>query len=160
MKLNNKGMSIVELIISFIILMAIILGMFQIIYSLNQDTLNLKKEKELLEYKTILTSKIQDDLIMLKYKKFTSCTNITENDNITCKNLVFDDVTKQLLINISEKTITYDNINYEIPNNDYLDFIDVSVESDGDFLKIMIPIYRKAIDYNYGIKIVHPLDLE
>ena len=54
MKLNNKGITLVEVIVSFALLMIILVGLFNIIMEVKSDVTDKQMEKEFKEYKEIL----------------------------------------------------------------------------------------------------------
>lgn len=61
--MNNKGMTLVELIITFSLLMVIIVGMFNLILDVKLDLDNKQIAKDVVEYSNILNSDIHYDLI-------------------------------------------------------------------------------------------------
>lgn len=62
-KLNNKGMTAVEILVTFVIVVIIVVSMYDSIMTLkNKETVASYKES-LVTYKNLLTKEIQDDLI-------------------------------------------------------------------------------------------------
>ena len=63
LKLNKKGMTLVEVLLAMIGLIIISFGMLTLISSLKKSSVKEQKAKNLSEYKTIVSRKIEDDLI-------------------------------------------------------------------------------------------------
>lgn len=61
--MNNKGMTLVELIVTFSLLMIIIVGMFNLIMDVKGNFDDKKMAKELTEYSSTVGNQIQYDLI-------------------------------------------------------------------------------------------------
>ena len=61
--MNNKGMTLVELIVTFSLLMIIIVGMFNLIMDVKGNLDDKKMAKELTEYSSTIGNQIQYDLI-------------------------------------------------------------------------------------------------
>ena len=68
-KLNNKGLSIVEFIVVFVMLMILTTGMMNIIIKLKDNNNEKELTRELLTYKNSITKLINDDLIYNNFKK-------------------------------------------------------------------------------------------
>ena len=154
--MNKKGMTTVELLVTFTILMVIVFGMLGIVIAVREDNLKKQFNKEIKLYNNIIINKIEEDLILLKYKNLSNCENTSEN--IICKKINFKDSSKELQIDLIKKQIIYDKIIYDIPSSDKFTLDDVYIkESEDLFLIINIAILKDNV--NYGIKIVHPIDL-
>ncbi len=167
-KLNNKGMTLVELIVSFALLMALILEMLTIIVSVRNATNERSFKKDMLEFKTTMTERISRDLIEYGYSSMGNCTLDTgeTSSNTVCKTISFIDTEKEsteLKINLVNKTIKYNNIVYDIPRQAFIEFktntnpIEIKVES--NYLIVNIPYFEIDKDKDYGIKIIHPINL-
>ena len=64
MKLNNKGVTTIELLISFVLLAIIVVSLYGSVESYKNKQ-NIESEKnQIMTYKNLLTKEIQDDLIM------------------------------------------------------------------------------------------------
>lgn len=164
-KLNNKGMTIVELIVSFVMLMVLVLGMLNMTNEIKTTSREKQFYKELNEYSSLVQSTIQDDLIL---KRLVSV--VKDESNCTkgvCYKLTFKDgVEKKLIVNEEDKIISYDEINYIVPMKDYINdsfntdqgtnLVNVSFE-DNMFI-FDFPIYEDLYGdgkTNFGFKIVH-----
>jgi len=176
-RLNNKGLSIVEFIVVFVILMVLIFGMMDTIMGFKDSNNTTTMNKELLEYQTTLTKIIQDNLIKRKFEKIEICDTV---GYITECTFVFEkkegselEETSKLIVDLEHFEITYDNkknhidnpIKYPIPNSDFIEMAPIKIEPDETkkFLIISIPIYEldrpEEQDINYGINIIHPIGL-
>ena len=76
-RINNKGMTLVELIICFVIVSAIVVSMFNIIMSYQTEEITESSRSDIIEYKNVITKLIQTDIIKgeLKNVKRISKTN-------------------------------------------------------------------------------------
>ena len=164
-RLNNKGLSIVEFIVVFVILMVLVFGMMNTIMDFKDSNNTTTMNKELLEYKTTLTKIISDDLIKRKFKSIDDCD--AKEYSVNC-NLRFEDETTSTLIvntNTNEEgqyVISYNGKHYPIPESEFLEFSGtVTIKVDQEkFLIINIPIYKiDKRDVNYGLNIIHPIGL-
>lgn len=173
-KLNNKGTSLVELVITFAILMILVVGMLELIMNLKNDASSKAFGKKMMEYRSNITELIESDLIRLKYSYLTDDCSLTEYEKsnvIVCKNLHFKDGTvNELKINLTTKIIRYHNLNYDIPNSDFIEFLDnrvyaqnplnssldVTIVDKNNMLIINVPYFEIDQKDNYGFKIVYP----
>lgn len=74
MKMNNKGMTLVELIVTFSLLMIVVIGMFNLIMDVKGNLDDKKMVKELIEYSSTVGHQIQydfikNDVITIAYKE-------------------------------------------------------------------------------------------
>lgn len=171
-KINNKGMTIVELILTFAVLMVIVVGLLEVVLEAKQDVTDSNYVKQMEEYRTLVTKTIQDDLIK---KKLTSVTI----SNPRSASFTFADGSRKSLTVTKGKLIRYDKISYDLPEKKYTEFRDsvlnpqsepsknrdvtISYNSSTKVLVINIPIFKKVSsknipnekEHNYGIRIVH-----
>ena len=106
MKLNNKGITTIEILISFVLLAIIVVSLYGTVESYKNKQ-NIESEKnQIMTYKNLLTKEIQDDLIMkglidviVDYKEFKvdSTTNAITPETYTL-DLSFRDGTKSQLV--------------------------------------------------------------
>lgn len=64
-KLNNKGITTIEVILCFVIVVIITMSMFATVSSFNEKRIIEKDKEEIYSYKNILTKEIQDDFIKI-----------------------------------------------------------------------------------------------
>lgn len=165
MKLNNKGITLIELIISFALLMVIILGMLTMIVNIRNTNNEKNFQKAMLEFKTTMTERIQKDLIQYGFASFENCDAI---ENTVCKIIVFKDEeqqAKELRINLTDMTVKYGTIVYDLPKKEFIEFktntspVEIKTTDSDTYLVISIPYFEIDQDKNYGINIIHPINL-
>lgn len=185
--MNNKGITIVELIVSFALLMIIVSGMMSIIIDVKDNYNKTSFLKKMNEFNTEVIHDIETDLIK---KGFTNISNCNNSSTITSCDLNFEDgTTTNLMINLNAGTITYDDIKYQIPDFEFIQFLDsrtitfegsnitdefkVSITKNDSYLTIDIPYFEikevlmlnennSSLDSykasNLGFKIIHPIN--
>lgn len=177
MKLNNKGMTIIEIVLTFVLIMVIVVGMFTIIMNYRGKISDSYTLLELDTLKNTLTRDIQKDIITLGIKEINDggeCQSI-EGLN-SCINIVFKDNTEKAFgtskIDVSDKNtiinkfLYYDGEKYKIhdslPDNipsgrDILDFQTV-VLNDENILSsdsIVLEDGTMVNFYNIDVSISH-----
>lgn len=173
-KLNKKGTTVVELVVTFAILMILVIGMLEIIISVKDNAKEKSFSKKMMEYRSNITELIENDLVLLKYDHITNDCATTEaekNNVVECRKIHFKDgTTHELKINLSTKIIRYHDLNYEIANQDFIEFLDnrvyaqnplnetldVVIKEENNMLVINVPYFEIGHKENYGFKIVYP----
>ena len=61
-KLNNKGMSLLEVVLCFAIVSAVVIGMFNVIMTYETEEVSEAIRSDIIEYKNIVTKVLQDDI--------------------------------------------------------------------------------------------------
>lgn len=148
---NNKGTTIIEVVVTLSMLLIIILSMMSLIISLRKTNKRNEITKEITEYKNIISRKINDDLITLKLKSIDSCDNIYE-DYVYCYKLIFNDQEKELLVNTGMDYIKYDGIKYKLNESSKLKKPSLVIEDNIFNLKIDITNNK-----THTIKIIYPM---
>lgn len=180
LKLNNSGITVVELVVTFALVMIIVVGMLDIIAELKDASSEKILQRQLLEYNSTITQIIQDDLIRKKAIGVSACPNNQKQK--LCYNIAFDGgVSKQLIINMvsdleTKKYISYDGIIYPLPQQSLTEFrdsavlynpsgnlneinnVEIKIDSN-NFLHIYIPFFVVDDETNHGIDIVYPIGL-
>lgn len=132
MKLNCKGVSIVEVVITFSMIMVMVVGMFSIVINYrNKASITLEKMK-MDTFKNTLTKDIQDDILKFgvkeikpdtgkcleKAKEFSQCINIVYNNG---EEKIFGigkigegNTDEEIRKSIENKYLYYDGLKYEI----------------------------------------------
>ena len=95
MKVNNKGVTIVELVVSISILTIIVLFLFQLILSLKEVYNSSGIKTEMLNKQAIINREINDDLYDKQLELARSCS--TSPDIINCISFYFKDGTSKRL---------------------------------------------------------------
>ena len=106
MKLNNKGITLVEVIVSFALLMIILVGLFNIIMEVKSDVTDKQMEKEFKDFDNLMIARIQGDLIKNKVK---NC-KIEDSKSVSCDN-------NKITIKIDNGMITYNGVEYSLTNS-------------------------------------------
>ena len=65
MKLNNKGMTIIEVLVCFVLVSTIMMSLFSTVSSFNDKRFEEKYRSSVLTYKNVLTKVIQDDFVKI-----------------------------------------------------------------------------------------------
>lgn len=174
-KLNNKGFTVVELLVSFIFVFTMAFSMYELLFSYREKQNEESIKSQLIDYKNQVTLAIQNDIYEKKLKNIDYCTyGSTIKDK--CIVLNFNDNTsKQLAIESGKREINgedypisyivYGDLIYESPDAPLLDFksdymlyithaSDNLEEKNVNIYKISIPIYHNELKGNYGISIV------
>ena len=114
-KINNKAFTVVELIITFSIVMVISLGLLKVVDSYREKQQNELYKKEILSYKNEVIKRIEDDFLDKAVKNIEGIDVIEHPGYNQCITITFgDNTTKDLCANNLE--IKYDNIKYKYPN--------------------------------------------
>ena len=151
MKLNNKGITLVEVIVSFALLMIILVGLFNIIMEVKSDVTDKQMEKEFKDFDNLMIARIQGDLIKNKVK---NC-KIEDSKSVSCDN-------DKITIKIDNGMITYNGVEYAIPYKDNEGDILQYPDTNGVVIKdniLKISFIYSYVDgtKKFGFTIVHPL---
>ncbi len=142
MKLNNKGMSIIEIVVTFALIMVMVIQMLTIIVNYRQKA-NLSLERlDLDTFKNNLTRDIQKDISTLGVSEINTdgeCSTITNLNS--CINIVFKDGTQKAF-----GTSKIDSNNYDSIENKYLYYDGLKYKLN-DNLPNEIPVGRDPIDF-------------
>ena len=174
-KLNNKGMTIIELTLSFVFVFTLAFSMYQLLFNYRVKQMEESMKSQLIDYRNQIVLEIQNDISEKSLKSIDYCTNggrVVDR----CLVLYFNDgTTKQLAVEKGYKEydgdeyeidyIVYGGVIYESPDAILLDFkanymLYHTYESDNlednntNIYRISIPIYHNDLEGNYGIEIV------
>lgn len=124
-RLNEKGISIVEIIVTFSLIMIIVIGLLSIIMNYRQRMGIELQRMELVTYKDTLTKEIQTDIIdrgLATINKEGLCLN---NDNLydDCVNLVFKNGTEKILATSKTDADSIEDL-IDLLNNKYIKYGD------------------------------------
>lgn len=161
-KINNKGVTTVELLVSFIIVIAIVVGLFDVMmnYKNKQQIESIKNS--VITYSNSLQKTIQDDMIK---GHVISVSNLSTDK----KSALFsfdkpEGYQKKLIIDSTNNVIQYGTtsnmINYPIPEIADLTLSSESkIEQINSFTKIIIIFHHPNFDNEtYSFEIVAPLN--
>ena len=160
-KLNNKGMTVVEIVLTFSIIMIIVVGMLTIVVNYRGKISTSLTRLKLETTKNTLTQSIYDDILKLGVKKIEDFSNSSENPlcNVEglnrCIVITFQDNSEKALgtskslnddqESIKNKFIYYDGLKYKIkdvlPKNkpvsagnkviNWIDLQSITIDDDG-----------------------------
>lgn len=148
MKLNNKGMSIVEIVVTFALIMVMVIQMLVIVMNYREKVSTNLKELDLETFKDTLTRDIQKDILNIGVKEINVDGECNTNTELSqCINIVFNDGKEKAFgtskidaskhDTIENKYLYYDGLKYKlsdklpdkIPNGrNVLDFQRIIVE--------------------------------
>ncbi len=162
MKLNNKGITLVEVIVTFALLMIILVGLFNIILDVKSDVSDRQMIKDFKDYDNLMITRIQGDFIT---KQVTGCNSISNN----ALNCDYKDASKEIaIVNGSNgyPVIKYNGVEYEVPNSDVLTFDTANrIVYNNNIITIHFkyrfvndePSEGEVENFPYGFEIKHPI---
>lgn len=125
--MNNKGFTIVEVLIAFILLAAILLSLISFSVTYRDKVREEEVRTQLNDYKNMLTKIIYDDIILQNITSISKCDGQVDG-NITCVNFTNSkgDSYKLEMLSLSENTanlkkgmyLNYNGVNYMLPDSD------------------------------------------
>jgi len=156
---NNKGFTLVELLVSFTLSMILVIIMFQLIINLKELYTSSGVKTEMINKQYLMANKIYTDLTEKKLTAIAGCQEIEE-----CIDLTFSDgTTKRFYIDMDNKILNYDNYTIKLNSDSYFTTPTISTEGytggtgNNRILSINIPIYNQRFkNENFGINIVYP----
>lgn len=153
--MKNKGFTLIEMLVSFVLSMVLVIILFQLILNLKEVYMSSGIKSELLNKQNIITNKIYKDLNEKQVINMENC-----DSTLVCINLSFSDgTTKTLKADEINRTIEYDNYKIQLDNGSYFGNISISSYSQiaiQNFIDIKIPVYNylfKGTDF--GINIIY-----
>ncbi len=142
-KLNTKGMTIIEVLISFVLIMIILIGLFSIVMSYRDKATKEALKEEYISFKDIVTKDIQNDILKRGLQKVTQVEPASSCgvDIIQCINLSFKDGTNKNLF-------VYDKQTVDAVRNKYIQYGDQKYKIRDDIpADSEIPSGKTALDY-------------
>lgn len=154
----KKGFTVIELIVSFSLVMVIVIFLFQIVIGLRNLYVNSGLKTELLNIQSLLSKEINKKMANNNLVSVLKCGSY-------CLNFVYSNgESDKLQIDYNKNTLQFGNYKAILPNNSYLGNANVSYAFAGTFLEdvdntmilISIPIYSENFkDENFEIKVVY-----
>lgn len=178
MKLDKKGFTVIELILSFSLVMFLALGMFALVNNYRNREIKESVKKELLTFQNTLTQDIYEDTVERKVDYIKYCKDSNGENIKQCINIRFLDGTEKQLKVLEEKkettedgttfqyetfNIIYGGVKYENPEPKFAKVVDdyilnSTIESDnleyGVIYRIKICIEHQDIENEYVINVV------
>ena len=160
--MNNKGFTLVEMLVSFVLSMIIVVLLFQLIINLKDVYVSSVIKTELLNRQNLMTNKIYSDLIDKQVISISNC-----NSSSTCVDFTFfDGSDKQLIIDDVNNILSYDDYVVKLDNNSYFGSFSINTSNFGNIsnkynkiFNINVPILNDNFnDENFGINVVYMYD--
>lgn len=144
---NNKGFSIIELIVSFTICTVIMIVLFQIVLVLKDLYEKSAIKTTLLNRQNIIVNLIYSDILEKELNNVSSC-------GTYCITFDFTTVSKQLKYSTSDNTISYGDYITEVLGGTTVGKVETSIQN--GVMSASMPITHKLFNNkNFGIRIVH-----
>lgn len=158
--MNNRGISSIELLVSFVIISFVAIGMFNAVFDLLDKIEYHQEQISITVLKGNITNSIQKDLKQRKLYGYTAC-------GINCFDITFQDLTtRRLKVDNSKNTIQYGGIAEKLPKG--FDFtgdmvfniatISAPTDKNDTILRLFISISSSTSNINGNINIVHQYD--
>lgn len=144
---NNKGFTLVEVVVSFSLIMIVMVYLIKTIVVVSSEETDLVTEQQYSVYQSTLLEKIYSDISVAADMTVSSNGNTI---TITSKEWVPNNKT----ISFDNNSITYDNTIYELPDNCEFKSTRYSIVSDEDKSYYIIKINLKVNDKDKTMKII------
>lgn len=156
--MKNKGFTLIEMLVSFVLSIVLIIILFQLILNLKEVYMSSGIKSELLNKQNIITNKIYKDLKEKQVISLEEC-----EPALVCVNLNFSDgTTKTIKADEIDKTIEYDDYKIKLNNGSYFGNININTNSYGgkdNLIDIKIPVYNYLFkNTDFGINILYTYD--
>lgn len=160
--LNNhkwkRGFTVVELVVSFALVMVVAYFLFNLLYSLKNLAVDSGLKTELLQKQALMVRELENDL---ENKKLVLATNCGKY----CLDFLYDDSTsRRLELDTENNYFRYGKLAIKLLDGSSFGDIDVSNEQvittgggikNDSMIHIKIPITNKLVEGDYGINIVY-----
>jgi Tfp pilus assembly protein PilE len=150
--MNKKGFTVVELMVTFVLIATISTILIQLVLTLKDLYVSGDMRTTLLTKQGTMTKKIYDDLDNKTLTEIKSCEG-------TCIEFVYEDTSKKLIVDKTNKKITYDNYTIKLGNKTGSSFGTISSSTYKDdtkqIFRVTVPINNKLLKGDYGIDIVY-----
>lgn len=149
--MKNKGFTLIEVIVSFVLVAIISVFLFQVVISLKTIFLAGDIKTTMLNKQGIITQKIYNDIDENNLISVDSCQN-EEN----CALFTYSSQTKKLKIDKQNRIIAYDDYTIKLDQGSIIGNVTISkISTNGGNLFILkAPVQHKLFDGDFGIDIV------
>ncbi len=154
--MNNKGMTLVELIASFTLASVIIVLLINVILILRNTYTKSSIKSELIMQQSGLSQKVNQKMTTDNLKNYSSC---GEN----CYDFEFTDETIRLTIDKEKRTVVFGSFSYTYPKNTEISDIEITKDNystiigNNSLLVLKIPITNSRFSgEDFGINVVYP----
>ncbi len=152
-KLNNKGITTVEVIVCFVLIVTITTALYNTVSAFNEKRILEQNKEAVYTYKNLLTKDIQEDFIKIGIVSASTKTNISPDgskviDSVEC---IMKDGTKRQLLIIRQYAKSpehpggstteddYYMIEYGTPDNDFIDINQNPLPTNSNVMEYPIP---------------------
>ncbi len=142
-KMNKKGMTVIEVLISFVLIMIILIALFSIVMNYREKANKEELREEYISFKAMVTKDIQNDILKKELLEVTPVepASTCAPDVIQCVNLKFKDGTDKNLFVYNKQTV-------DAVRNKYIQYGDQKYKIRDDIPEDSeIPSGRTALDY-------------
>lgn len=157
--MNKKGLTVVELIVSFTLTFVILIFLTQIILNLTKIYTNDGIKTEILNKQALISDSINSAFLEKKLNGITSC-----GDN--CYTFSYLNDTNTNILKIEDNILTFGKTVIELDNASYgnisLDVVytpTIQTNINNGIFILTIPI-NSEIDYNFDIKVIYQFNIE
>ena len=137
-RINNKGMTLVELIICFVIVSAIVVSMFNIIMSYQTEEITESSRSDIIEYKNVITKLIQTDIIKGELKNVKRISKTNTSTGTSYKFVLTFNKSLSSSKDIKEKTLEIHASDTDYQNN-YIIYDDINNLGTVQKVKYLLP---------------------
>ena len=157
---NNKGFTVIELIVSFGLTMLVVSLLLQMLLSLKEIYVTSGVKSQLLTKQTIISSKINSDMESKDIKIALKC-------GANCVNFIFeDDTSSKLIIDRANNMFSYGEYTTKLVPGSVFGNVDISAETllgvsantEDSFIKINVPISHPQLKDDFGVHIMYQYD--
>ena len=149
----KKGFTVVELVVSFVLVSVVSIILFNLIIALKELYVNADIKTSLLNKQGIMTKKIYTDLNNKTLYSIKAC-------GVSCLTFEYSDKSVELLLDVAGGTIKYDDYLLKLDSGANIVSLDnnhVYFKVIDDTLYLNIPVKTNFLDDDFGIHIVKKL---
>ena len=148
----KKGFTVIELIVSFVLVSIISIILFELIFSIKELYVSGDIKTTLLNKQGIMTKKIYDDLNEDTLTEIKSC-------GVSCLIFKYPEGERKLLVDVGANTLTYGNYTMKLIDGSHFGELSFNNSNTDSLLNvsefyIKIPILSDFLDEDFGIHIV------
>ena len=160
--MNNKGFTLVELLVSFVLSMIIVILLFQLIINLKDVYVSSVVKTDLLNKQNLMTNKIYSDLLNESVSSITKC-----DDSSTCIDFNFvNGSDKKLMIDVANNILSYDDYVIKYDDGSYVSDITILTSNFGNISNLYNAIFNVRINISndifdsedFGIDLIYMYD--
>ena len=148
--MNNKGLTLIELIVTFVLAAAIIVILFNVLILIKNNYEDTDVKTKLVVNQSTLSNLMNDMFKSGNLDSYTTCTGEF------CYEFTFKDESV-VTLSVSSKKITFGNYTYNL--DDITEVVSPSLTINNPYLIIKIPVKTKMYpDEDFGINLVYKIE--